>query len=72
MGPNKNRPCDADRARQMVESTELIISFSITRTFENLLTDIMLKSSVERQFGILREASSHISLAIQALYLLID
>lgn len=61
MSLKKDRPRDPDRARHMVEAAQLIISFTAGRTFNDLLTDILFRSAVERQFEILGEASSHIS-----------
>ena len=52
----------------MVEATKLIIKFTSERTFQDLLTDALFRSAVERQFEILGEASSHISSATQALW----
>ena len=72
MNPSKQRPRDPDRARHMLEAAELIVEFTATRTFHDLLTDMLLRSAVERQFEILGEASSHISVATQALWPSID
>ena len=72
MNPNKQRPRDPDRARHMVEAAKLIVEFTASRTFQNLLTYALLRSAVERQFELLGEASSHISAATQALWPSID
>ena len=66
MSPKKDRPRDPDRARHMVEAAKLILAFTAGRTFQNLLSDALFRSAVERQFEILGEASSHISSATQA------
>lgn len=68
MSPNKNRPRDPDRARHMLEAARLIIDFTQGRTFQDFLSDAMFRSAVERQFEILGEASSHISIATQVLW----
>lgn len=68
MNLNKGRPRDPDRAHHMVEAAKLIIEFTAGRTFQDLLTDALFRSAVERQFEILGEASSNISLATQALW----
>lgn len=68
MNPSKGRPRDPDRARHMLEAAQLIIDFTQGRTFQDLLSDALFRSAVERQFEILGEASSHISAATQALW----
>ena len=68
MSPKKDRPRDPDRARHMVEAAKLILAFTADRTFQDFLTDALLRSAVERQFEILGEASSHISSTTQALW----
>lgn len=68
MSPKKDRQRDPDRARHMVEAAKLIIAFTEGRHFQDLLTDILLRSAVERQFEILGEASSHVSPATQVLW----
>ncbi|GAB3858327.1 DUF86 domain-containing protein [Hymenobacter terrigena] len=68
MSPKKDRPRDPDRARHMVEAAKLILAFTAGRTFNDLLTDLLFRSAVERQFEILGEASSHISSATQVLW----
>ena len=65
MSPKKDRPRDPDRARHMLEAAEFILAFTTGRTFQELLTDALFRSAVERQFEILGEASSHISSATQ-------
>ena len=50
----------------MVEAAKLILAFTAGRTFQDLLTDVLFRSAVERQFEILGEASSHISGTTQA------
>ncbi|WP_375418444.1 DUF86 domain-containing protein [uncultured Hymenobacter sp.] len=72
MSPNKQRPRDPDRARHMVEAAKLIVEFTAPREFQELLTDMLFRSAVERQFEILGEASSHISPATQVLWPSID
>ena len=72
MSPKKQRPRDPDRARNMVEAAKLIVEFTATREFQDLLTDILFRSAVEWQFEIFGEASSHISSATQALWPAID
>ncbi|HEX8504066.1 MAG TPA: HepT-like ribonuclease domain-containing protein [Hymenobacter sp.] len=52
----------------MLEAAQLIIDFTQGRTFQDLLSDALFRSAVERQFEILGEASSHISAATQALW----
>ncbi|MFC6221629.1 DUF86 domain-containing protein [Hymenobacter artigasi] len=52
----------------MLEAAKLIVDFTQSRTFQELLTDALLRSAVERQFEILGEASSHISAGTQALW----
>ncbi|GAB2855862.1 HepT-like ribonuclease domain-containing protein [Hymenobacter ruber] len=52
----------------MLEAAKLIIEFTQARTFQELLTDALLRSAVERQFEILGEASSHVSADTQALW----
>ena len=66
MSPKKDRPRDPDRARHMLEAAKLVLAFVAGRTFQDLLTDALFRSAVERQFEILGEASSHISSATQA------
>ena len=66
MSPKKDRPRDPDRARHMLEAAKFILAFTTGRTFQELLTDALFRSAVERQFEILGEASSHISSATQA------
>ena len=66
MSPKKDRPRDPDRARHTLEATKFILVFTTGRTFQELLTDALFRSAVERQFEILGEASSHISSATQA------
>ena len=68
MSPKKDRPRDPDRARHMVEAAKLILAFTAGRTFQDLLTDALLRSAVERQFEILGEACSHISSTTQELW----
>ena len=65
MSPKKDRPRDPDRARHMVQAAKLILEFTADRTFQDLLTDALLRSAVERQFEILGEASSHVSSTTQ-------
>ncbi|RZK34057.1 MAG: DUF86 domain-containing protein [Hymenobacter sp.] len=72
MSPKKNRPRDPDRARHMVDAAKAIVSFTANRTFQDFLTDKLLHSAVERQFGILGEAGSHISPSTQVLWPSID
>ena len=72
MNPNKQRPRDPDRARHMPEAAKLIVEFTGSRTFQNLLDDVMLRSAVEWQFEILGEASAHISARTQALWPSVD
>jgi len=72
MNSRKAKPRDPDRARHMLEAAKLIIAFSHGRTFQDLLTDVMFRSAIERQFEILGEASSHVSAATQALWPAID
>ena len=66
MSPKRDRPRDPDRARHMVEAAKFVLAFTTGRTFQNLLTDALFRSAVERQFEILGEANSHISSATQA------
>ena len=66
MSPKKDRPRDPDRARHMLEAAKLVLAFVAGRTFQNLLTDALFRSAVERQFEMLGEASSPISSATQA------
>ena len=68
MSPMKDRPRDPDRARHMVEATKLILDFTTGKTFQDLLTDALFRSAVERQFEILGEASAHVSIATQVLW----
>lgn len=68
MSAKKDRPRDPDRARHMLEAAKLIVSFTEGRTFQDFLTDILFRSAVERQFEILGEASSHISVLTQELW----
>ncbi len=72
MRANKKRPRDPERARHMLDAANLIVAFTEGRTFQDLLTDVMFRSAVERQFEILGEASSHVSAATQALWPSID
>ena len=68
MSASKQRPRDPDRVRHMRDATQLIISFTTGRTFQDFLSDALLRSAVERQFEILGEASAHVSPATQALW----
>ena len=72
MSPKKERPRDPDRARHMLDAAKLIIEFTQGRTFQELLTNAMFRSAMERQFEILGEASSHVSAETQALWPSID
>ena len=72
MSPKKGRPRDPDRARHMLDAAKLIIEFPQGRTFQELLTNAMFRSAVERQFEILGEASSHVSAETQTLWPSID
>ena len=51
----------------MLEAARLVVEFTEGRTFQDLLTNTMFRSAVERQFEILGEASAHVSAATQAL-----
>ena len=72
MSPKKDRPRDPDRARHMVEAARLIVNFTQGHTFQEFLTDALLRSAIEWQFEIRGKAGSHISLATQALWPSID
>ena len=72
MSPKKERPRDPDRARHMLDAAKLIVEFTQGRTFQELLTNAMFRSAVERQFEILGEASSHVSAETQTLWPSID
>lgn len=72
MSPKKDRPRDPDRARHMVDAAKAIVIFTTNRSFQDFLTDKLLHSAVERQFEILGEAGSHISLPTQSLWPSID
>ncbi|MGI4738446.1 MAG: HepT-like ribonuclease domain-containing protein [Janthinobacterium lividum] len=68
MSPQKDRPRDPDHARHRLKAARLVVSLTQGRTFQNFLADELLQSGIERQFEILGEASSHISIATQALW----
>lgn len=68
MSTRKDRPRDPDRARHILEAAKLVVAFTEGRTFADFLTDVLFRSAVERQFEILGEASSHISVATQNLW----
>lgn len=68
MSTRKDRPRDPDRARHMLEAAKLVVAFTEGRTFADFLADILFRSAVERQFEILGEASSHISVVTQNLW----
>ena len=72
MSPKKERPRDPDRARHMLDAAKLIVEFTQGRTFQELLTNAMFRSAVERRFEILGDASPHISAETQALWPSID
>lgn len=61
MSPKKERPRDPNRVRHMLDAAKLIVEFTQGCTFQELLTNAMFRSAVERQFEILGEASSHVS-----------
>jgi uncharacterized protein with HEPN domain len=68
MSAPKSRLRDPDRARHMLEAAKLIIDFTQGRNFQELVSDALLQSAVERHFEILGEASSHVSAATQELW----
>lgn len=68
MSTRKDRPRDPDRARHMLEAAKLVVAFTEGRTFADFLADVLFRSAVERQFEILGEASSHISVVTQNLW----
>ena len=68
MSPNKKQLRDPERARHMPDAANLIVAFTAGRTYQDLLSDALLRSAVERQFEVLGEASAHISAATQLLW----
>ena len=68
MNPRKAQLRDPDRARHMVEAASLVLQFVEERNFQDLLTDKLLQSGVERQLEILGEAAAHVSPDTQALW----
>lgn len=72
MNTSKKRPRDPDRVRHMRDAAQLIIDFTTGRSFQDFVSDALLRSAVERQFEILGEAGSHVSTATQALWPSID
>ena len=66
--PEKKGPRGPDRAHHhLVEADKLVMAFTADRTFQDLLTDVLFRPAVERQFEILGKVSSYISSATQAL-----
>ena len=72
MSRDKNRPRDPDRTQHMLEAPRLITEFTEGRSFQELLTNAMFRSAVERQFEILGEASTHVLVGTQTLWPSID
>jgi len=66
MSPKQDKLRDPDRARHMLKAARLIVSFTQGKTFQDFLTDELVQSTIERQFEILGEARSHVSMATQA------
>jgi uncharacterized protein with HEPN domain len=56
----------------MLEAATWIIDFTSQREFDDLLNDKLFQSAVERQFEILGEAASHVSLQTQQQWPAID
>lgn len=68
MSPKKDRPRDPDRARHMLKAAQLVVAFTQGHSFQDFLANELLQSGIERQFEILGESSSHISVATQKLW----
>ena len=68
MKPNKGRPRDPERVLHMLQAARHIGHFLKEKTFNDLTSDVLLQSGVERQFEILGEAASHVSIETQLLW----
>ncbi len=72
MKANKGRPRDPERVLHMLTAARHIEQFLQGKTFRDFTTDILLQSAVERQFDILGEAASHVSVGTQQLWPSVD
>ncbi|MFD1470584.1 DUF86 domain-containing protein [Hymenobacter caeli] len=67
MKASKGRPRDPERVLHTLQAARNIELFLVGKTFADLASDLLLQSGVERQFEILGEAASHVSVATQQL-----
>ena len=72
MSSSKNKPRDPERVRHMLEAVIAIAQFMAGHSLTDFLTNKLLQSAVERQFEILGEAASHVSIATQTAWPSID
>ena len=68
MKPNKGRPRDPERVLHMLQAARHIEQFLHGKNFSDLISDLLLQSGVERQFEILGEAASYVSVETQVLW----
>ena len=64
--PAKNGPRGPERARHLATADKLITAFTADRTLQDLLTDVLFRPAVKRQFEVLGKVSPRISSATQA------
>lgn len=68
MRANKGRPRDPERVLHMLQAARNIEQFLHGKSSADLISDLLLQSGVERQFEILGEAASHVSVDTQQLW----
>ena len=72
MQPNTNKPRDPDRVLHMAEAAQWLAKQAVGLTLADLLANKTLQLAMERQFEILGEAASHVSIATQQHYSAIE